>query len=85
MGEVAGGVIAIVVIAVIANGIVSIIKAAKTPGGSKAQRARAEDLETDLVNLESETEELRTRIEVLEKIVTDEKYQLRKDFDNLAS
>lgn len=75
---------AIIIIAVFFAGVVKIIKAAKMPGGSKKQRSRFEDLEADLENLETESEELRARVEVLEKIVTDDKYQLNKDLRNLA-
>lgn len=75
---------AIIIIAVFFAGVVNIIKAAKMSGGSKKQRSRFEDLEADLENLETESEELRARVEVLEKIVTDDKYQLNKDLRNLA-
>ncbi|HJN52486.1 MAG: hypothetical protein QGI68_03405 [Pseudomonadales bacterium] len=75
---------AIVILAVIGAGVVNIIKASKMPGGSKIVRSRIEDLEADVVNLETETEELRSRVEVLEKIVTDDKYQLDKDLKDLA-
>ncbi len=85
MEDLVGIVGSIFLIAVFAKGIVAIIKASKTPGGSKMQRGRFEDLEADMVHLETETEELRSRVEVLEKIVTDEKYQLEKEFNNLAS
>ena len=41
-------------------------------------RSRMEDLEM-------ENEELRSRVEVLEEIVTDDKYRLNKEFKDLAS
>ena len=47
----------------------------------KAQKAKPvvdEDLEAEL-------DELRARIEVLEKIITDEKYQLSRDINALES
>lgn len=75
---------AIIIIAVLFAGVVNIIKASKMPSGSKKQRSRLEDLQADLENLETESEELRCRVEVLEKIVTDDKYQLNKDLRNLA-
>ncbi len=84
MIEIVGMVGAVVIIAVVANGVVSIIKASKMPGGSKMYTARIGDMEADLVNLETESEELRSRVEVLEKIVTDDKYQLNKEFKDLA-
>lgn len=85
MEDIVGIVGSIFILAVLAKGIVAIIKASKAPGGSKMHRGRFEDLEADMVHLETETEELRSRVEVLEKIVTDEKYQLEKEFKNLAS
>ncbi|MEM7097013.1 MAG: hypothetical protein AAF541_02055 [Pseudomonadota bacterium] len=44
----------------------------------KAKPALNEDLEAEL-------DELRERIEVLEKIITDEKYQLSRDINALES
>ena len=43
-------------------------------------KTEAEDLSEDQL---SELEEMRERIQVLEKIVTDEKYQLRRELDSL--
>lgn len=48
----------------------------------KAQKAKAQDLPSDI---EAELDELRERVEVLEKIVTDEKYQLSRDINALES
>jgi|TARA_Y100000310_G_C20688037_1_gene820354 uncharacterized protein YlxW (UPF0749 family) len=79
-----GMVVAVVILAVVSSGVVNIIKASKAPGGTKGDRSRIEDLEADVVNLETETEDLRSRVEVLEKIVTDDKYQLNKEFKDLA-
>jgi hypothetical protein len=84
MAEIVGMLGAVVIIAVLANGVVSIIKVSKMPGGSKMHMSRIADLEADLVNLETESEDLRSRVEVLEKIVTDDKYQLNKEFKDLA-
>lgn len=68
------------------EGIVSIIKATRTAGsGPQALVQRVEDLEKDVDSLEAELDQSRKRIEVLEKIVTDEKYNLQKEFEDLAS
>ena len=39
----------------------------------------------DLDNLVGEIEALRERVQVLEEIVTDQKYQLRRELDNLEA
>ena len=67
--------------AIITNGVVKIIKEAKSKGGSKA----VSDMEADLAALEQDVEDQRQRIEVLEKIVTDGKYDLGKQIDDLAN
>lgn len=67
--------------AIITNGVVKIIKEAKSKGGSKA----VVDMEADLAALEQDVEDQRQRIEVLEKIVTDGKYDLGKQIDDLAN
>ena len=48
----------------------------------KAQKAKVQELPEDI---EAELDELRERIEVLEKIVTDQKYQLSRDINALES
>ncbi|MCB1646019.1 MAG: hypothetical protein KDI36_11230 [Pseudomonadales bacterium] len=70
-------------IALVTNGVVQIIKAAKQ-GGSKSLVARLEALEEDLADHEQELLETRKRVEVLEAIVTDEKSQLKQEIDRLA-
>ena len=67
--------------AIITNGVVQIIKEAKSKGGSKA----SSHMEADLAALEQDVEDQRQRIEVLEKIVTDGKYDLGKQIDDLAN
>ncbi len=47
----------------------------------KSKRAREEGEASESVELE--LDELRQRIEVLEKIVTDERYHLEKEINNL--
>ena len=46
----------------------------------KAQKAKVAELPEDI---EAELDELRERVEVLEKIVTDQKYQLSRDINAL--
>lgn len=79
--------VAIVMIAtcgIITNGVVKIVRAAKSSGG-QAGGQKISDVEADLESLEADLEDARQRIEVLEKIVTDEKYDLGKKIDELAS
>ena len=71
----------IAICSIVTNGVVKIINASKSKKGSKV----IVDLEADLAVLEQDVEEQRKRIEVLEKIVTDEKYDLGKKIDGLAS
>jgi hypothetical protein len=68
----------------IADGIVRIIRASKQSGGGKKFTVRFDDMESDLATLEQDLLGARQRIEVLEKIVTDGKYQLHRDIDDLA-
>ena len=77
------GITAIVVVAIISDTIVKIIKAAKSGGDKYAERVQ--DLEAEVVDLRADIDEYRQRIEVLEKIVTDKKYDLGRQFDDLAS
>ena len=73
----------VIVVSIICDSVVKIIKASKS--GSKASNQRLEDLEADLAALEAELEDARQRIIVLEKIVTEDKYNLGKQIDDLAS
>ncbi len=72
----------VIVVAVIGDTIVKIIKASKS--GSKHQ-GRIDDLEEQLQDVEADLQDARSRIEVLEKIVTDEKYDLKREIDDLAN
>ncbi len=73
---------AIAICSIVTKGIVDVIKVSKTGGkGGK----RFNDLEADLANLEQDLEDAKQRIEVLEKIVTDDKYDLGKQIDDLAN
>ena len=73
----------ICVVAILTDGVVKIVKAAKSGGGK--YRDRVEDLEDMVHDLSEELKEARGRIEVLEKIVTDQKYDLGREIDDLAS
>jgi len=72
-------------IAVSFEGIVRIIRASKTASGSKQFLERINALEADLSDNEQLLEDAVARIEVLERIVTDDKYSLGKKIDDLAS
>ena len=72
-------------IAVIINGVVKIIQASKGARGSKEFQARTDGLGDDLARLEQDLEDARERIVVLEKIVTDDKRNLRQEIDDLAN
>lgn len=67
---------AIAIVAIICWAIVEITGNGKDRKKNKADKQRADTLQT-------EVSELRERVEVLEKIVTDEKYSLHKEFDAL--
>ena len=74
----------IIVFAVIGDSVVKIVRVSKS-GGSKASDKRLDDLESDMASMEQDLEDARERIVVLEKIVTDDKYNLGKQIDDLAS
>ena len=61
---------------------VEIIKASNSEGKFKP---RMEDLEEQVHDLESDLQDARHRIEVLEKIVASQKYDLGREIDDLPS
>ena len=73
----------ICVTVLVTNGIVQIVRVARSGGGKLADRAA--DLDEQMHDLRAEIEEARQRIEVLEKIVTDQKFDLGRQIDDLAS
>ena len=75
----------IIVTSIVADAVVKIIKASKGSTGTKQTKSRFEDMEADIAALEQDLEDARERIIVLEKIVTDDKYNLGKQIDDLAS
>ncbi|MBO6511972.1 MAG: hypothetical protein JJ979_26395 [Roseibium sp.] len=74
---------AIAIVAIIIRGVVEIIKVSKAPGAKSSDRIKS--LEEDVAELEHELKDMRKRIEVLETIVTDGKYNLGKQIDDLAA
>ena len=68
-------------IAVIAEMVVRIVRTTRGGGSMKAQ---VSDLEQRLDDLDADLARARQRIEVLEKIVTDQKYDLGRQIDGLA-
>ena len=84
MGSFWWGGMVIAIIAVTFSGIVQIIKVSKTASGSKKLLERIDSLETDLGESGQFMEDAVARIEVLERIVTDDKYSLGEEIDSLA-
>lgn len=80
-----GIIIVVSVVSVVADAVVKIVRTSKSGAGSKAFAQRIDDLEADVADLEQDLEDARERIIVLEKIVTDSKFDLGKQIDDLAS
>ncbi len=72
----------IVVVAIISDMVVKIVKANKS--GSKHQ-SRIDDLEEHVQDVEADLQDARNRIEVLEKIVTDQQYDLKRELNDLVN
>jgi phage shock protein B len=70
---------AIVIVAVICWAIVELVNG---PKGKKKDKKEADQVNL-AHNLERDMAVMRERIETLEKIVTDEKYDLNRQFDDL--
>jgi phage shock protein B len=70
---------AIVIVAVVCWAIVELVNG---PKGKKKDKKDADQINLTN-NLESDMAIMRKRIETLEKIVTDEKYDLNRQFDDL--
>ncbi|MBJ2135998.1 hypothetical protein KO519_17215 [Paraglaciecola agarilytica] len=67
---------AIAIVAIICWAIVELTNGAKTKKKSKVSQQKESELEQQVT-------ELKERVETLEKIVTDEKYDLHRQFDDL--
>ena len=74
----------VVVLSIISDGVVKIIKASQG-GSSKGLKQKVDDVEEDLAQVELELDDAKRRIEVLEKIVTDDKGNLSRQIDDLAN
>ena len=72
----------IAVVAITGRTVVAIIKASNSGGKFKS---RMEDLEDQVHDLETNIQDARHRVEVLEKIVTSQKYDLGREIDDLPS
>ena len=72
----------IAVVAIVGNTVLEIIKASGSGGKFKS---RIEGLEEQVHDLESDFLDARHRVEVLEKIVTSQKYDLGREIDELRS
>ena len=71
---------AIIIVAIVAGAITSIIKVLKDNSHSKGTEKRFQSHEQQV---EERLQTMQARIETLEKIVTDEKYDLNREFSNL--
>lgn len=67
---------AIAIVAIACWTIVAIVDSAKSNKKHKISKAQQEDTDKEIA-------QLKARVETLERIVTDDKYQLNKEFDNL--
>lgn len=67
---------AIIIVAIVAWTIVTIIQTVKDKNSSKVSNRETEAYQSEIASLKE-------RVSVLEKIVTDEKYELKKQFDDL--
>lgn len=78
---------AVAIVAIACYAVVSIVDTIFKKRDNRAKQGVGKnDMDNTAHNLSSLQEEvnaLRSRIETLEKIVTDEKYQLNKEFENL--
>ncbi|MBL4632087.1 MAG: hypothetical protein JKY14_13400 [Paraglaciecola sp.] len=70
---------AVAIVALVCWAIVELVNGQK---GKKKDKTSAEQVKLNN-DLEREVEAMRGRIETLEKIVTDEKYDLNRQFDDL--
>lgn len=75
---------AVVCLSIIGQFVVRLAKSSRSGNLSSKAEQRIKELSEDLSAIEQELADARSRIEVLEKIVTDEKYHLDKEIRNLA-
>ncbi|MDA0978267.1 MAG: hypothetical protein O3B72_06910 [Proteobacteria bacterium] len=74
---------AIAIVSILVQGVVQIVRVSKSGGGKQGEKIR--QLEDEVQDLDQELLDLRKRVEVLESIVTDQKYDLGRKIDDLAS
>ena len=74
---------AIAITAILVRGIVSIVAVSRSP--SRKASERIEDLETQVDKLEDDLSDAVERIKVLEAIVTDKRFDLKQQIDDLAA
>lgn len=71
---------AVCIVAIVAWAIVSLFGSHKE---GKQSRGKWQNAESKITGLETEIAQMNERIQVLEKIVVDEKYELNRKFDEL--
>lgn len=71
---------AIFIVGIIAWALVSLFGGSE---GGRRNKKRWDDADKKIADLEHELEKMTDRIKVIEKIVTDEKYELNRQFDEL--
>ena len=74
---------AIAITAILVRGIVSIVAVSRSPSSKASERI--EDLETQVDKLEDDLSDALERIKVLEAIVTDKRFDLKQQIDDLAA
>ena len=77
-------IVPLIAILIFGKVIVDIIKVSKSGLKPKLVQEKLNALEDDLSAMEQELEDSRSRIEVLEKIITDDKSGLRDEIDGLS-
>ncbi|GLR70816.1 hypothetical protein [Agaribacter marinus] len=71
----------VAVVAIICWALVSIFRGGQTSG--KKEKLFKQRMDDESIKIEEQLANMSERIAVLEKIVTDEKYSLNKEFENL--
>jgi len=85
MGNIVIQLMPLLIIFVIGQVVVKIIRASKSGVKPKVIQEKFAAFEDDLALLEQDLDDTRQRIEVLEKIVTDEKRDLNQKIDGLGN
>lgn len=77
-------VMVIAVVAIVMEGVVKLVRARSSRQNENLDSREMGDLEEELARTREDLDDARERITVLEKIVTDDKYDLRRQLDDLA-